>query len=217
MSVFPTSLGAPPQITTAALADRTAHHMLERWPSSSGERRSARRRRRARPPAPARRRSASASGRSPGRRCWLRAPGAVGFVSTIIVARLGSADAPEIGRNAVAAASIAGQVHFVAFAVLAAVTIGTTALVARAVGGGDWREADRVLRCSILAGAALAAAMMLATPWARRLVGAFGVEAEVARLGGRTSASCSGSTCRWRSASCSRAGCAAPGTCARRS
>ncbi len=31
MSVFPTSIGAPPQITTAALADRTAHHILERW------------------------------------------------------------------------------------------------------------------------------------------------------------------------------------------
>jgi choline dehydrogenase-like flavoprotein len=32
MSVFPTSLGAPPQITTAALADRTAHRILARWP-----------------------------------------------------------------------------------------------------------------------------------------------------------------------------------------
>jgi choline dehydrogenase-like flavoprotein len=31
MSVFPTSLGAPPQITTAALADRTAHRILARW------------------------------------------------------------------------------------------------------------------------------------------------------------------------------------------
>jgi choline dehydrogenase-like flavoprotein len=31
MSVFPTSLGAPPQITTAALGDRTAHHILSRW------------------------------------------------------------------------------------------------------------------------------------------------------------------------------------------
>ncbi|HEX2485152.1 MAG TPA: GMC family oxidoreductase N-terminal domain-containing protein [Myxococcota bacterium] len=30
MGVFPTSLGAPPQITTAALADRTAHHVLAR-------------------------------------------------------------------------------------------------------------------------------------------------------------------------------------------
>jgi putative MATE family efflux protein len=109
---------------------------------------------------------------------------AVGFVSTIIVAGLGSADAPEIGRNAVAAAAIAGQVHFVAFAVLAAVTIGTTALVARSIGSGDWLEADRVLRVSSLAACALAAAMMLAMPWCEALVAAFGVEADVVRLGG---------------------------------
>ena len=30
MSVFPTSLGAPPQITTAALADRTSRRILAR-------------------------------------------------------------------------------------------------------------------------------------------------------------------------------------------
>ena len=36
MSVFPTSLGAPPQITTAALSDRTARHILERWPELAG-------------------------------------------------------------------------------------------------------------------------------------------------------------------------------------
>ena len=36
MSVFPTSLGAPPQITTAALADRTAHHILERFDELAG-------------------------------------------------------------------------------------------------------------------------------------------------------------------------------------
>jgi choline dehydrogenase-like flavoprotein len=30
-SVFPTSLGAPPQLTTAALADRTARHVVDRW------------------------------------------------------------------------------------------------------------------------------------------------------------------------------------------
>ncbi len=36
MSVFPTSLGAPPQITTAALADRTAHAILARWEEFSG-------------------------------------------------------------------------------------------------------------------------------------------------------------------------------------
>ena len=31
MGVFPTSLGAPPQITTAALGDRTAHYISENW------------------------------------------------------------------------------------------------------------------------------------------------------------------------------------------
>ena len=36
MSVFPTSLGAPPQLTTAALADRTASHILARWPEFAG-------------------------------------------------------------------------------------------------------------------------------------------------------------------------------------
>ena len=36
MSVFPTSLGAPPQITTAALADRTAHHILARGSELAG-------------------------------------------------------------------------------------------------------------------------------------------------------------------------------------
>jgi choline dehydrogenase-like flavoprotein len=35
MSVFPTSLGAPPQITTAALADRSAHSILAGWEERS--------------------------------------------------------------------------------------------------------------------------------------------------------------------------------------
>lgn len=31
MSVFPTSIGVPPQITTAMFADRTAHYILDNW------------------------------------------------------------------------------------------------------------------------------------------------------------------------------------------
>ena len=31
MSVFPSSLGAPPQISTAAIADRTAHYINDQW------------------------------------------------------------------------------------------------------------------------------------------------------------------------------------------
>jgi len=36
MGVFPTSLGAPPQITTAAIADRTAHYIKGNWDSVVG-------------------------------------------------------------------------------------------------------------------------------------------------------------------------------------
>jgi choline dehydrogenase-like flavoprotein len=36
MSVFPTSLAAPPQLTTAALADRTAHAILADWEALAG-------------------------------------------------------------------------------------------------------------------------------------------------------------------------------------
>jgi hypothetical protein len=31
MGVFPTSLGAPPQISTAAIADRTAQYIKANW------------------------------------------------------------------------------------------------------------------------------------------------------------------------------------------
>ncbi len=36
MSVFPSSLGAPPQISTAAIADRTAQYIAANWPSLAG-------------------------------------------------------------------------------------------------------------------------------------------------------------------------------------
>lgn len=36
MSVFPSSLGAPPQISTAAIADRTAHYIQDNWPRLAG-------------------------------------------------------------------------------------------------------------------------------------------------------------------------------------
>jgi choline dehydrogenase-like flavoprotein len=37
-SLFPTSLGAPPQLTTSALADRVARHVAARWPELKGSR-----------------------------------------------------------------------------------------------------------------------------------------------------------------------------------
>ena len=100
----------------------------------------------------------------------------VGFVDTLIVSALGS--------EAVAAVGMGHQVYFALFAVLAAVTTGTVALVARFSGAGDPAEADRVLRLSALLGCALGAALMLAIPWAEEVIALFGVEPAVASRGG---------------------------------
>jgi putative MATE family efflux protein len=100
----------------------------------------------------------------------------VGLVNTVIVA--------ELGRDAVAGVGLATQIHFLAFAVLSAVTIGSVALVARASGAGEPREADRVLRMSAALGSVLGALMMLAIPFTETIVGAFGVAPPVVAVGG---------------------------------
>lgn len=100
----------------------------------------------------------------------------VGFVDFVIVAALGS--------EAVAAVGVAHQLYFALFAVLAAVTTGSVALVARFMGAGNAREADRVLRLSALLGCGLGVAMMIAgIPLAESAVGAFGVEPAVVARG----------------------------------
>ncbi len=100
---------------------------------------------------------------------------AVGFVDFVIVAALGS--------SSVAAVGIAHQFYFATFAVLAAVSTGTVALVARFTGAGDPREADRVLRLSVVLGSGVGIAMMAVIPWAEQVIRLFGVEEEVVTLG----------------------------------
>lgn len=97
----------------------------------------------------------------------------VGLVDFLIVGQLGA--------NELAAAGVAHQLHFMLFGVLASVTTGTVALVARACGGGRAREADRVLRLSCVLGGAVGLATTLAVlPAADALIALFGVEPEVA-------------------------------------
>jgi putative MATE family efflux protein len=99
----------------------------------------------------------------------------VGFVDFVIVSALGS--------EAVAAVGVAHQFYFSLFAVLAAVTTGTVALVARFIGAGDPHEADRVLRLSALLGCAIGIATMAAIPFTGAIIGLFGVEAPVVARG----------------------------------
>lgn len=65
----------------------------------------------------------------------------VGLVDMLFVAQLGT--------EAVAGVGIGSQVHFVTFALFAAVSTGTVALVARAIGAGKGAEADRLLQTSL--------------------------------------------------------------------
>jgi putative MATE family efflux protein len=96
----------------------------------------------------------------------------MGLADFLIVGRLGAAE--------LAAAGVAHQLHFMLFAVMASVTTGTVALVARACGAGREREADRVLRLSCVLGGGVGLATLLLLPWADPLIGVFGVEPEVA-------------------------------------
>ncbi|HYB13612.1 MAG TPA: MATE family efflux transporter, partial [Myxococcota bacterium] len=100
----------------------------------------------------------------------------VGLVDFVIVGTLGS--------EAVAAVGVASQFFNVLFAVLAAVTTGTVALVARAWGAGDPREADRVIRLSVALGALFAGLVTCLIPFADHVVAAFGVAPGVVALGG---------------------------------
>ena len=100
----------------------------------------------------------------------------VGFIDFLIVGTLGS--------EAIAGVGLASQVSFGLYATLAAVTTGTVALVARAKGAGNLREADLVLRLSAVLALVVGVALMAVIPFADRLIALFGVEAPVVAIGG---------------------------------
>lgn len=90
----------------------------------------------------------------------------------------------SLGTQAVAAVGVAMQLHFFVFALMAAITTGTLAVVAREVGAGRWQEAGRATRASVALAAALGALLTAGAPWSRGVVSLLGVEGEVADLGG---------------------------------
>jgi MATE family multidrug resistance protein len=68
----------------------------------------------------------------------------VGLVDTFLVGHL--------GQEALAAVGLSNQWVMMATTLFGAVAVGTTALIARAVGGRDWRLSNQALRQSILLG-----------------------------------------------------------------
>jgi putative MATE family efflux protein len=83
----------------------------------------------------------------------------------------------ELGAQALAAVGAGQRVFFAMQAILMAVSAGTTALVARAWGAGDYQEASRVTMASlVLAGAFSAVVMVLGYFFAPMIAGVFGLD-----------------------------------------
>jgi putative MATE family efflux protein len=101
---------------------------------------------------------------------------------TVDLAMVGSLDG--IAPTAVASVGLGGQFLFLFFSVMIAVSSGTIALVARAVGAGDRDGADRVLKQSLVLAALLSVPLLLVgVAAAEPILTAFRAEPDVVRLG----------------------------------
>jgi putative MATE family efflux protein len=103
----------------------------------------------------------------------------VGLSDTFLVGHLNSAAASRLGYNsadALAGVGLSNQIVWVITTLFMAVSVGCTALIARAVGARDQQRADQVLRQSLLIGLAMGAlasvlGLLLAAP-AMQMLGA---------------------------------------------
>ncbi|HSG88640.1 MAG TPA: MATE family efflux transporter [Pseudomonadales bacterium] len=101
----------------------------------------------------------------------------IGIVSIKVVATLGPA--------AAAAVTVGNQVFFTVQAILMAVSVGTTALVARAWGAKDYDESIRTTVTSLAVGVAVA--LVLTAPvviWSEEIAGLFGLGPTASRMAG---------------------------------
>ncbi len=100
----------------------------------------------------------------------------VGVVDTILVARLGAA--------AIAGVGTALQVNFFLLAILSAVTVGASIMVAHAIGARDKIGAQRVAKQAIVWGLLGSLPLtVLGALGASTVIGAFGVAPDVAKVG----------------------------------
>lgn len=100
----------------------------------------------------------------------------VGIVDTYLVGHLGSASLAAVG--------LAAQWIFLAATLFGAIATGSTALIARFIGGGEPDEANRVLRQSIILGLLVGAtATVLGVALAGPALRLLGAEPDVAAMG----------------------------------
>jgi putative MATE family efflux protein len=104
-------------------------------------------------------------------------PSILGNLSFTIVAMVQTKFVGELGAQSLAAVGAGQRVFFAMQAVLMAVSVGTTALVARAWGARDYTEASRVTMASlVLAGAFALVVAVLGLLFARNVAGVFGLD-----------------------------------------
>lgn len=95
----------------------------------------------------------------------------VGIVQTFFIA--------ELGTEGLAAVGAGQRIFFAMQAILMAVSAGTTALVARAWGAGDYREASRVTMASLVLGGTMSAIIaVFGILFAHPVAGVFGLDPE---------------------------------------
>jgi putative MATE family efflux protein len=107
----------------------------------------------------------------------LALPSILGNLSYTVVGMVQTKFVGELGPQALAAVGAGQRVMFAMLAILMAVSAGTTALVARAWGAGDYEEASRVTMASLVLGCALS--LVVATLgffFAGSLAGVFGLD-----------------------------------------
>jgi putative MATE family efflux protein len=113
----------------------------------------------------------------------LAVPSILGNLLFSLVAIVQTKFVGMLGAEAVAAVGAGQRVFFALQAILMAVSAGTTALVARAWGAGDQREASRVTMASLtLAGAAGAVITVLGMTFSAPIAGIFGLDDATVRL-----------------------------------
>jgi putative MATE family efflux protein len=104
-------------------------------------------------------------------------PSILGNLSFTIVAMVQTKFVGELGAQSLAAVGAGQRVFFAMQAILMAVSVGTTALVARSWGAGDYREASRVTMASlVLAGAFSFGVAVLGLIFARNIASVFGLD-----------------------------------------
>ena len=107
----------------------------------------------------------------------LAVPSILGNLAYAVVAMVQTKFVGELGAGALAAVGAGQRVFFAMQAILMAVSAGTTALVARAWGAGDYQEASRVTMASLaLAGVFSMLVMVLGVLYARPVAGMFGLD-----------------------------------------